>query len=121
MAGLSLVIGAFLIAVGIGGYLISDRASPTALIPAVFGVVIVMLGAYGREPTRRRTAMHLAMGIALVGVLGSAKGIFDLGRWAAGDRSGGLPLAPLSKTVMATLLVIYLFKGVRSFISARRK
>ncbi|HYN09298.1 MAG TPA: hypothetical protein VES67_18085 [Vicinamibacterales bacterium] len=121
MIGLSLLIGASLIAVGIGGYVLSGMVSPTALIPAVFGVVIVMLGAYGREQTRRRTAMHLAMGIALVGVLGSITGVFALLSWAAGDRSGGLPLAPLSKTVMATLLVTYLVMGIRSFIAARRR
>lgn len=120
MIGLSLLIGASLIAVGLGGYVLSHMVSPTALIPAVFGLVILMLGAYGREPTRRRTAMHLAMGIALVGILGSVKGLFDLLGWLASDRTGGL-LAPLSKTVMATLLVIYLVMGIRSFIAARRK
>jgi hypothetical protein len=119
--GLSLLIGASLIAVGLGGYVLSHMVSPTALIPAVFGLVILMLGAYGREPTRRRTAMHLAMGIALVGILGSVKGLFDLLGWIFGDRTGGLPLAPVSKTVMATLLVIYLVMGIRSFVAARRK
>jgi hypothetical protein len=118
---LSLVIGGSLIALGIGGYLLSDRVSPTALIPAVFGVVIAMLAAYGREATRRRTAMHLAMGIALVGVLGSITGVFALLGWLTGDRGGGVPLAPLSKSVMAVLLIVYLAMGIRSFVAARRK
>jgi hypothetical protein len=100
---------------------LSNMVSATALIPAAFGVVIVLLGAYGREPTRRRTAMHLAMGIALAGILGSVTGVAPFVRWLTGSTPGPLPMAPASKTIMLIVLAIYLGMGIRSFVAARRK
>src|SRR4030095_9150197 len=133
MIALSLTVGVLLVAVGIGGYVVSDMVSATALSPAAFGVVILMLGLYGRAEGRRRTAMHLAMGIALVGILGSIGGVFPLLEWVArrcgavspwwrGRAGGGgepLPLAPASKSAMAVVLAIYLAMGIRSFVAAR--
>ena len=84
MIALSLTVGVLLVAVGIGGYVLSHMVSPTALIPAAFGVVILMLGLYGRAEVRRRTAMHLAMGIALVGILGSIGGVLPMLKWLTG-------------------------------------
>ena len=75
MVQLSLWIGLLLIALGIVGYVGTQMISITALIPAAFGVVIVLAALYGRAESRRRTAMHLAMGIALVGILGSIPGV----------------------------------------------
>ena len=121
MAGLSVLMGALLILLGVAGYLASNMVSPTALIPAAFGVVILMLGAYGREPSRRPVAMHLAMGVALVGLLGSVTGVFALVRWLAGSLEGPLTLAPIARALMAILMAIYLAAGVKSFAAARRK
>jgi formate hydrogenlyase subunit 3/multisubunit Na+/H+ antiporter MnhD subunit len=121
MIALSLTVGVLLVAVGIGGYVVSDMVSPTALIPAAFGVVILMLGLYGRAEGRRRTAMHLAMGIALVGILGSIGGVFPLLKWLTGAGAEPLPLAAASKSAMAVLLAIYLAMGIRSFVAARRR
>ena len=121
MVGLSLLVGIALIVLGIGGYVLSDMVSPTALIPAAFGVVIMLLGMYGREQTRRRTAMHLAMGVALAGILGSISGVVPFVRWLTGSTPGPLPMAPASKTLMLILLVIYLGMGIRSFVAARRR
>src|SRR5262245_27004772 len=121
MIALSLTIGTLLVAVGVGGYVVSHMVSPTALIPAAFGVVILMLGLYGRVEGRRRIAMHLAMGIALVGVLGSISGVVPLLSWVAGRGPQEFPLAPASKSAMALLLAIYLAMGIRSFVVARRR
>jgi hypothetical protein len=118
MSSASVLFGLLLAAIGAAGYVMSDMVSPTALIPAAFGVVIAMLGLYGRDPARRRTAMHLAMGIALVGILGSIGGVFTLaGAVASGSAPG---LAALSRASMAIVLILYLTMGVRSFVAARR-
>ena len=110
-----------LVVLGVGGYLASDRVSPTALIPAAFGVVLVLLGLYGRAPAQRRTAMHLAMGLALVGILGTAGGLITLVEGAAAGSAGvsRLGMAPVAKGLMALTLIVYLAIGVRSFIRAR--
>jgi hypothetical protein len=121
MIQLSLLIGLLLIILGVGGYVMSDMVSPTALIPAAFGVVIGMLGLYGRAEDRRRIAMHLAMGVALVGVLGSISGVIAVLGWLLASAPGDLPLSALSKSLMAALLVLYLAMGIRSVVTARRR
>lgn len=121
MVGLSVLMGFLLILLGVVGYVASNMVSPTALIPAAFGIVILMLGAYGREASRRRVAMHLAMGIALVGILGSIRGLLALARWMTGSSSGPLTLAPIAQALMAILLAIYLAAGIKSFVAARRR
>jgi len=44
MARASMIIGALLVALGMGAYYGTSRASVTALIPAAFGVPILLLG-----------------------------------------------------------------------------
>jgi preprotein translocase subunit Sss1 len=119
MAKTSQLVGVILLALGIVGYVASDMASPTALIPAFFGFVLSGLGYYGRHEHTSKTAMHLAMGVALVGILGSVRGLWGL----AAMVSGGVverPVAVVSQSVMAVVLIWYLMKGIQSFRQARR-
>ena len=118
MAKLSLTVGVILVVIGVGGYVASSYASATALIPAAIGVLIGLLGLMARNDQWRRHAMHAAMGIALVGILGSMGGVFSLaGALASGSAPG---LAALSRASMAIVLTLYLTMGVRSFVAARR-
>jgi hypothetical protein len=119
MSQLSIVVGLLLVVLGVAGYVASDMVSGTALIPAVFGLVLVALGVYGRDAARRKTAMHLAMGIALVGLFGSARGLFQLPALLGGG-DVARPAAVISQAIMAVLMLVYLVMGIRSFISARR-
>jgi len=120
VAQLSRTIGLILMVIGIGGYVATDMASPTALIPAVFGMVISMLGYYGRHEATRKTAMHLAMGIALVGILGSMSGLMALPALLSGD-AVPMPAAAIARSLMAAVLIIYLVAGIRSFRAARQR
>lgn len=116
MAKTSQLVGVILMVLGIGGYVASGLASPTALIPAFFGLVISGLGYYGRHEQTRKTAMHLAMGVALVGIIGS------LMRVVPAMLSGAVEwrLALIAQLVMAIVLIWYLFMGIQSFRAARR-
>jgi hypothetical protein len=93
-------------------------ASVTALIPAAFGVVLMLLGLYGKSEGRRRTAMHIAMGAALAGIVGSIGGLVPAVQWLSGSEIAR-PAAAVSRSLMAITLVIYLAMGIRSFIAAR--
>ncbi len=104
--------------VGVGGYVMTGMASPTALIPAAFGLVISMLGFYARHEDNRRTAMHLAMGIAMVGVLGSVSGLLSIPALISGEVA--LPAAVVSRSAMAVILLVYLAMGFNSFRQARQ-
>lgn len=75
---LGIALGGVLVAVGIVAYVLSDFASVTALIPAVFGVVIASLAVAGRRTQREKLAI-LGIGVlALLGVLGSVRGVSDV-------------------------------------------
>ena len=85
----------------------------------VLGLVLLVLGVYGRQENRRRIAMHLAMGIALVGIIGTMRGVLQLPTVF----SGGVverPAAVIAQGSMALLLIVYLGLGIRSFVNARR-
>ncbi len=116
MAKTSQLVGVILMVLGIGGYVASGMASPTALIPAFFGLVISGLGYYGRHEHTRKTAMHLAMGVALVGIIGSLMRVVP----ALLSGTAEWRLALISQLVMAVLLIWYLIKGIQSFRAARR-
>lgn len=75
---LSIVLGFALIILGIGAYVLSDFASITALIPAIFGVLIGLLGVVGRQTDRDRLAIYGIGVLAVLGVLGSIRGIPDV-------------------------------------------
>ncbi len=118
MVSLTLGVGVWLIVLGVGGYVITAMASPTALIPAAFGIVLVIAGVLARAPARRRTAMHLAMGIALLGVIGSIGGLAPALQYLSGA-DVARPAAAIARSLMAITLIAYLVAGIRSFMAAR--
>jgi hypothetical protein len=119
MPTLTTVVGALLTLLGLGGYVGSGRASKTALIPAGFGAALVALGLAGRAEGLRPHAMHGAAAVALLGVLGSARGAPAALRLARGEQVAR-PAAAAAQAAMFVLCVGYMGASVRSFIAARR-
>jgi hypothetical protein len=72
---LGIVLGIVLVVLGVGAYTLSGFASVTALIPALFGVLIAILGVVGRRTDRQRLAAYGIGLLAVLGVLGSIRGI----------------------------------------------
>ena|SRR5687767_3877611 len=110
--------GRLLVAVGIIGYgygMFIGNASLTALIPAAFGIVLMLLGhlAVAKEPLRKHL-MHAAVLIALIGFILPAARLVP----RAGDLT--LSAAVISQLAMALLCLLFVIFAVRSFISARR-
>lgn len=111
-------IGSLLIGVGVVAYITSGAASITALIPAFVGLLLLIAGLVARSnPSSRRHALHAAMAVALLGVLGSLMNVFQLGSLIAGTAER--PGAILTSTIMFVLLLAYLIVGIRSFVQAR--
>mgnify|MGYP001277182608 CR=1 FL=1 len=119
MATVTMAVGAILTLLGIGGYVLTQMASLTALIPAAFGLVFLALGAWGRQESARKHAMHGAMALAILGILGSARGVMQLPSYLSGGEVAR-PAAMISQSVMAVTLLLFLAMGIRSFIAARR-
>ncbi len=119
MATTSQMVGLVLMVIGVGGYVMTGMVSVTALIPAAFGLVISALGYYGRHEATRKTAMHVAMVVALVGILGSATGLLALPALLTGGEVASRA-ATLSRSAMAIILIVYLIAGIQSFRANRK-
>jgi hypothetical protein len=115
MPAVTRLIGFLLILLGIGGYVGTGRTSITAMIPAFFGAIFLILAMVARKVEARKHAMHAAVALALVGALAV------LPRIVSGISAGQVRRpAVLSEIAMAVILLIYVALGVRSFIEARR-
>jgi hypothetical protein len=112
--------GLLLILLGAGGYLLTGGTSLTALIPAAFGVVMGLLGWFGRRESLRRHLMHAAAVLALIGLVPTLKGIGGA-LTLLGGGTVERPEAAVVQALMAVLCTVYLLVAVRSFIAARRK
>jgi uncharacterized membrane protein len=121
MAKLTIGFGVVLLALGILSYVGTGSAHPTALIPAWFGLVLIISGALANtEDTKRRMIwMHIAVTVGLLGFLGS-------GSMAIVEtvKAHGAPLAHPeaveSQVAMAIVCLLFVALCVRSFITARR-
>ncbi len=119
MVSITLLFAALFLALGIGGWTATGMESPTALIPAGFGVVFGILAMLARKEAIRKHIMHAAAMLALLGFFGSVRGLMAL----PGLLSGGeveRPAAVIAQAIMAVLCLILEGLYVRSFIAARR-
>lgn len=113
------ILGIILILIGIIGYIASGAVSITAMIPAFFGIVFIILGRLAQKETWRKHVMHIALLVALIGLFGSFTGILDVFSWMGGNQEVN-ELAAIARAVMALLLIGYIALGVKSFVDARR-
>jgi Kef-type K+ transport system membrane component KefB len=118
MPGTAIWFGRLLILLGAIGYgygLTAGNASITALIPAAFGVVLMILGhaASARENLRKHL-MHAAVIVALIGFFASAS------RLVMKASEFTVSAGSLSQIAMAVICLVFVVLCVRSFIAARR-
>jgi hypothetical protein len=120
MAKLTIVFGVLLILLGAGAFIVVGH-HPHTLIPAVFGLLLVIFGALANTPDakRRMLFMHIAVTVGLLGFLGTIPGIIGIVRMAGGQ-AVARPDAAKVQAIMGTLCFIFVALCVRSFISARR-
>jgi hypothetical protein len=119
MANTTIAFGVAFIVLGVAGYVGSGMASPTALIPAAFGVVFCILGALARDENKRKHAMHAAALLGLLAVLGSARGLARIGAVLSGEPVER-PAAVIAQSIMALLGIVFVALCIRSFRDARR-
>ena len=106
--------GLILIVLGLASYFLTNRVSVTALIPAFFGAIFVILALVSRSEPARKHAMHAAVALGLLGFLGTLRVIPALAR---GEFNRPAVMAQLA---MMVLMGIYVALGVKSFKAARR-
>ncbi len=115
----TILYGALLTVLGVGGYLFTGSVSLTSLIPAFFGVPLIVLGIWGQKPAALKHAMHGAAVLALLGIFGSAGGLLQLPALLSGAEVLR-PAAVISRSIMAVISVVFLVLCIRSFIAVRK-
>lgn len=117
MPNTSITFGILLVIIGSSGYLYgmnSGNASVTALIPAFFGIVLVLCGAVARASEGlRKHLMHIAVVIALLGF------ILTAGRLLMKASELSMSPAVLSQASMALVCIVFVILAIRSFAAAR--
>lgn len=106
--------GAFLVVLGLGGYILTGAT--TALIPAFIGIPVLGLGFAARNPAWRRNAMYVAVGLGSLGLLAALSRLIPA--FASGAEVGP---ATMSLSFLALGSAVYVVMGIRSFIEAQRQ
>ena len=111
--------GRILILIGVAGYawgLYGGNASLTAMIPAAFGVLLMLLGhlAISMESLRK----HLMHAAVIVGLLGF---IMPAGRLVSKLSDITMSAAVISQIAMSVVCLLFVILAVRSFITARSR
>lgn len=119
MPYVTMALGSVLSLIGIGFYLGTGATSVTALIPAFLGIPIGIAGFVARREAWRKHAMHAAVLLALVGFLGSARGLGSLPGLLSGAELVR-PAAVAAQSITAVLCAVFVGLAVNSFIQARR-
>lgn len=119
MPVLAIVYASLLILLGVGGYILTDAASVTALIPAFLGGAVLIAGLVALKDKFCKHAMHAATLLALIGLAGTAPGLAKLFSLIAGGELER-PEAVISQSIMALLSLAFFGLCLKSFIDARR-
>jgi fucose 4-O-acetylase-like acetyltransferase len=117
--GITLVFGVLLIVLGLGAFVATGSTHKTALIPAYAGALFVILGLLARNAARRKHVMHAAAALALLGFLGTARGLFKAFR-LLGGATVERPEAVIAQAIMGVLCVAFVLLCVNSFVQARK-
>jgi len=102
---------------GLGAYLLTGRQSVTALIPAIFGLLLAGAGALSRKTPKH--GGHLAAVIGLLGFLGTARSFGKVPALLSGEpvqRASAVGV----QAVFAVLCLIFVGLCVKSFVDTRR-
>lgn len=120
MARIARVFGIILIVLGGIYFFLTGSAHPTALIPAIFGLLLLVCGALAATPdTKKRMLwMHIAVTIGLLGFLfPGIRGGMSLSH--ATTLTTVQRTAAQEEIIMAVICLIFTALCVRSFIAAR--
>lgn len=119
MPSLSIACGVLLILIGILGYVngvMTDKASLTAFIPAIFGALLLLFGVIARaKENLLKHLMHAAVVVALLGFIATAGRLIP--------RLGELTFsgAEIAQISMAVVCLLFIALAGKSFAGSRRK
>ena len=115
MVWTTVLFGVLLVALGVLGYFVAEQTLWPAILPALLGIALLISGLLGFKQTFRRNAMHAAVLLALLGLAGTARAVFDLVELALKQRG------PIVESATAAVCAVFVWLAIRSFIEARRR
>jgi steroid 5-alpha reductase family enzyme len=118
MAPITLLFALAYILLGLGGFILTGSTHKTALIPCAFGVLFVLFGLLAFKEKLRKHVMHVAVLIALLAFLGTARALTHLPELFNGTAEK--PASIITQSLNAGFSILYIILAVRSFIQARR-
>ena len=117
MENIAMIYGIFLIVWGIGVTISSDSQSITSLIPAIFGLPIIILSFFAKKfPDRKKLLMHIVVLIGLIIFLGG----LDLIRGLIQGNIFVNLWASSSKFMMIISGLVFTILCIKSFIFNRK-
>ena len=117
MENIAMIYGIFLIVWGIGVTILSDSQSITSLIPAIFGLPIIILSFFAKIfPDRKKLLMHIVVLIGLIIFLGG----LDLIRGLIQGNIFVNLWASSSKFMMIISGLVFTILCIKSFIFNRK-
>ena len=123
MPRITIVFGAVLIVLGLVAYFgmqEPNARSMTAMIPAFFGLPLLVLGLVAQaKPASRKHTMHAAAALGTLGFLGTVPGVIKAIQWMGGTEPAR-PAAVQIQVIMCVMCAAFVAVCVRSFIEARR-
>ena len=119
MVKLSITYGIIFILMGLISYLGISSESITALIPAFFGVPMLILGWLGLNEKYLKHAMHGAAVLMMLGFLGTVGGLIKFFKMLGGIQPER-PAAVTVQAIMALMCLVFLILAVKSFIDVRQ-
>jgi hypothetical protein len=117
-----MLFGFILAVLGVAGFISTGSSSYTALIPAIFGVILYVCGRIGTSaPKARKHVMHVAALVSVVGILGVVpRFVGKLPALFSGQPVEPSATAVILQLVTAILLTVFLILCIKSFIDARK-
>ncbi|MCP4580093.1 MAG: hypothetical protein GY839_00635 [candidate division Zixibacteria bacterium] len=116
----SMVYAALLIFLGLIAFVVTGMEHKTALIPAYFGLLAIILALVALIEKYRQHMMHALSILAFIGFLGTFGGVIDLLTVFSGGEVTN-PGAATAKAIMSILSLIFFGFCFASFISTRLK
>lgn len=113
-----IVLGVALVVLGVGAWIVTGFASVTALIPAVFGILVVAFASIGRETDRETLAVFGIGALGALAVLGSLRAVPDLFALATGE-SVDSTVAVASQGIVIVLGLALVIVAARAMLADR--
>lgn len=113
----SMVCGALLILLGVWSYFATDARSPTALIPAFVGGILVVCGLAALKESWLKHAMHAAAAVALLGGIAAASRFVPK---LFGEINWNDP-ATVATGKMTLVCFVFVALAINSFVQARKR